>query len=150
MTHTDTNIAECKANLKKLMSELDTGRIIDQDFYENYEFEILQFSIEMSVRLQEQAYAKIKLIEEMSLRHERYKKDKEKNGEKYTFADGERATESNFMTKSTLQKENEALDDMNNRILNAYRRYGEVIKSRLISDMSDLKRLDTLQKSQNQ
>ena len=69
---------------------------------------------------------------------------------KYVIAEGARATEFQFLEKNSLQKKQESMADVYKSILNAYRRYGEVIKSRLISEMADLKRLDALQKSQNQ
>jgi hypothetical protein len=142
-------ISKSIANLNRLMIQLDEWKFIDQDFYENYEFEILHFSIALANIENDTTFKKLDLIKEMAVRQDDYKNKIEETG-KYVIADGARATEFQFLEKNSLQKKQESMDDTNKSILNAYRRYGEVIKSRLISEMADLKRLDTLQKSQNQ
>ena len=128
--------------LSRLVKTLDTGGMVTQDFYEEYEYNILQMSIAIAVDQQWLLYKKIRLELDMTERHEEYKKTKETNWEKYTFADWERATESQYRKQISELKELESVSDMYNKILQSYRRYGEVMKSRIISDMSDAKRAD--------
>ena len=138
----DWTIAKAKENLMALTKELDTGKTIDQDFLSDYEHEILYFTIALSeLQLTAEKWM-LEMKKYMDERHESYKNRLVIAWEKYTSAEWTRATEYNF--RDSLTPINEAIASMKNsdRILNAYKRRADNIKSKLIWAMADAKRQD--------
>jgi len=139
----DWTIAKAKANLSNLSKNLETGlQNIDQDFLSAYEYEILDFTIALSELQHTAEKTMLEMKKMMDERHESYKNRIMINWEKYTSAEWNRATE--FFFKDSLQPINEAIASMKNseRILNAYKRHADSMKSKLIWDKADAKRQD--------
>lgn len=139
-------ISKAQANLADLIRKLDDWTFPDQDFYENYEFEILRYANALAVEDQSNVISKIRF----DVEYVKLKSDYANSKDKCSDAEATRYADSQLIDKESHIKEVKATLDMYKDILNSYRRYGEVIKSRLIKDMSDQKRLDTYMRSENQ
>jgi len=138
----DWTIAKAKENLSSLTKELEIGKTIDQEFLSAYEYEILDFTIALSELQYIADKAMLDMKKMMDERHESYKNRIVIAWEKYTSAEWTRATE--YFLKDSLHPINEAILGIKNneRILNAYKRHADSMKSKLIWAMADAKRQD--------
>ena len=138
----DWTIAKAKENLSSLTKELEIWKTIDQEFLSAYEYEILDFTIALSELQYIADKAMLDMKKMMDERHESYKNRIVIAWEKYTSAEWTRATE--YFLKDSLHPINEAILGIKNneRILNAYKRHADSMKSKLIWAMADAKRLD--------
>lgn len=140
-----------QANLKALVDKFDTWFFPDQDFYEAYEREILMYANEMAQKQYEYSNVKIDYDKLYQQKYEEFGTQTEtdkKTGEQKQITDAEakRRTSTSMLDSTCWVDRFEATTKMYMDILNNYRRFWEVIKSRLIKDMSDQKRLSTVQK----
>lgn len=138
-------IAKHQATLAELVRKFETWFFPDQDFYEAYEREILMYANEMAQKQREYTNTKIDYVKLYVQKCNEYKTEKEK----VSVAEAERQTDLYFVETKAWVDRFEATTKMYMDVLNNYRRFGEIIKSRLIKDMSDQKRLDTVQKAQS-
>lgn len=129
------------ANLANLVQKFDSGFFPDQDFYEEYEWEILMMANEIANKQYETTDIKL-LYDKIQI--ETYSKHKNtmKWEKETSVADAEKKTALELIDSTTWTKRWEAVTKQFTDILNNYRRFWEVIKSRLIRDMSDRKRSD--------
>lgn len=132
------------ANLENLRNKLATEVAPGRELYEEREWELLEYATELWADQTLNMLAKIHYDKEYTIECAKFKEWKEKVSD----AETKRAVDFLLLTKETDYKTQEAILQWHQKQYDAYRRFSEnILKARLIWEMSDMKRQDIFVKS---
>ena len=135
---TMTTIDKYSANMHELIRKFNDNPFITQEFYEEYEFTLMEFSNCLATERVSVNYEKIQMDLDYS------KKFTELRDECKSNADCEAKTDWLFAERKAKRKSLDNTMNMYNDLIWNYRRRWDTMKSSIIWERQDNKRIDTV------
>lgn len=135
---TMTTIDKYSANMHELIRKFNDNPFITQEFYEEYEFTLMEFSNCLATEKISVNYEKIQMDLDYS------KKFTELRDECKSNADCEAKTDWLFAERKAKRKSLDNTMNMYNDLIWNYRRWWDTMKSSIIWERQDNKRIDTV------
>lgn len=133
-----TTIDKYSANMHELIRKFNDNPFITQEFLEEYEFALLEFSNCLATEKVSVNYEKIQMDLDYS------KKFTELRDECKSNADCEAKTDWLFAERKAKRKSLDNVMNMYNDLIRNYRRRWDTMKSSIIWERQDNKRIDTV------
>lgn len=125
------------ADMQELIRKFNDNPFITQEFYEEYEFALMEFSNCLATERVSVNYEKILLDQEYTKKFNEIRQDTKTN------ADAEAKTDLLFVDRKAKRRSLDNVMNMYNDLVWNYRRWWSVLQSSIIWNRQDEKRQDT-------
>ena len=125
------------ADMQELIRKFNDNPFITQEFYEEYEFALMEFSNCLATERVSVNYGKIQIDQEYTKKFNEIRQDTKTN------ADAEAKTDLFFVDRKAKRKSLDNTMNMYNDLVWNYRRWWSVLQSSIIWNRQDEKRQDT-------
>lgn len=125
------------ADMHELIRKFNESPFITQEFYEEYEFTLMEFSNCLATERVSVNYEKIQMDQEYTKKFNEIRQDTKTN------ADAEAKTDLIFVDRKAKRKSLDNVMNMYNDLVWNYRRWWGVMQSSIIWNRQDEKRQDT-------
>ena len=126
------------ADMSELIRKFNESPFITQEFYEEYEFALMEFANCLATEKVSVNYDKIQMDQEYTKKFNELRDDCKSN------ADCEAKTDAIFVDRKAKRKSLDNVMTMYNDLVWNYRRWGNVMQSSIIWTRQDEKRQDTV------
>lgn len=125
------------ADMQELIRKFNDNPFITQEFYEEYEFALMEFSNCLATERVSVNYEKIQMDQEYTKKFNEIRQDTKTN------ADAEAKTDLLFVDRKAKRRSLDNVMNMYNDLVWNYRRWWSVLQSSIIWNRQDEKRQDT-------
>lgn len=125
------------ADMHELIRKFNDNPFITQEFYEEYEFALMEFSNCLATERVSVNYEKIQMDQEYTKKFNEIRQDTKTN------ADAEAKTDLLFVDRKAKRRSLDNVMNMYNDLVWNYRRWWSVLQSSIIWNRQDEKRQDT-------
>lgn len=125
------------ADMQELIRKFNNNPFITQEFYEEYEFALMEFSNCLATERVSVNYEKIQMDQEYTKKFNEIRQDTKTN------ADAEAKTDLLFVDRKAKRRSLDNVMNMYNDLVWNYRRWWSVLQSSIIWNRQDEKRQDT-------
>lgn len=125
------------ADMQELIRKFNDNPFITQEFYEEYEFALMEFSNCLATERVSVNYEKIQMDQEYTKKFNEIRQDTKTN------ADAEAKTDLLFVDRKAKRRSLDNVMNMYNDLVRNYRRWWSVLQSSIIWNRQDEKRQDT-------
>lgn len=125
------------ADMQELIRKFNDNPFITQEFYEEYEFALMEFSNCLATERVSVNYEKIQIDQEYTNKFNEIRQDTKTN------ADAEAKTDLLFVDRKAKRRSLDNVMNMYNDLVRNYRRWWSVLQSSIIWNRQDEKRQDT-------
>lgn len=125
------------ADMQELIRKFNDNPFITQEFYEEYEFALMEFSNCLATERVSVNYEKIQIDQEYTKKFNEIRQDTKTN------ADAEAKTDLLFVDRKAKRRSLDNVMNMYNDLVWNYRRWWSVLQSSIIWNRQDEKRQDT-------
>lgn len=125
------------ADMHELIRKFNDNPFITQEFYEEYEFALMEFSNCLATERVSVNYEKIQIDQEYTKKFNEIRQDTKTN------ADAEAKTDLLFVDRKAKRRSLDNVMNMYNDLVWNYRRWWSVLQSSIIWNRQDEKRQDT-------
>lgn len=125
------------ADMQELIRKFNDNPFITQEFYEEYEFALMEFSNCLATERVSVNYEKIQMDQEYTKKFNEIRQDTKTN------ADAEAKTDLLFIDRKAKRRSLDNVMNMYNDLVRNYRRWWSVLQSSIIWNRQDEKRQDT-------
>lgn len=125
------------ADMQELIRKFNDNPFITQEFYEEYEFALMEFSNCLATERVSVNYEKIQMDQEYTKKFNEIRQDTKTN------ADAEAKTDWLFVDRKAKRRSLDNVMNMYNDLVWNYRRWWSVLQSSIIWNRQDEKRQDT-------
>lgn len=130
-------IDKYSADMNELIRKFNDNPFITQEFYEEYEFALMEFSNCLATERVSVNYEKIQIDQEYTKKFNEIRQDTKTN------ADAEAKTDLLFVDRKAKRRSLDNVMNMYNDLVWNYRRWWSVLQSSIIWNRQDEKRQDT-------
>lgn len=130
-------IDKYSADMNELIRKFNDNPFITQEFYEEYEFALMEFSNCLATERVSVNYEKIQMDQEYTKKFNEIRQDTKTN------ADAEAKTDLLFIDRKAKRRSLDNVMNMYNDLVRNYRRWWSVLQSSIIWNRQDEKRQDT-------
>lgn len=125
------------ADMQELIRKFNDNPFITQEFYEEYEFALMEFSNCLATERVSVNYEKIQMDQEYTKKFNEIRQDTKTN------ADAEAKTDLFFVDRKAKRRSLDNVMSMYNDLIWNYRRWWDTMKSSIIWERQDNKRIDS-------
>ena len=126
------------ADMQELIRKFNDNPFITQEFYEEYEFALMEFSNCLATERVSVNYEKIQMDQEYTKKFNEIRQDTKTN------ADAEAKTDLLFVDRKAKRRSLDNVMNMYNDLVWNYRRWWDTMKSSIIWERQDNKRIDSV------